>query len=165
MARIRFIKRAQQLRFSLKEVKELLFLRVDPHTTCADIRTRAEEKIADVQEKIRTLQKMKKALTRLTAACNGRGPVGALGFRARARRGYGPFATGVLTSGMVVVGKFVTDSPAAMYVGIAGLVAASFWNAWPQKTKAQRSCPACVPTGAASRETGDTETTVEEASI
>jgi len=73
--RIRFIKRAQELGFSLKEIQELLALRIHPGTSCAEIRQRTEVKIADIDEKIRTLKAMKKALVRLTNACSGRGPV------------------------------------------------------------------------------------------
>jgi MerR family mercuric resistance operon transcriptional regulator len=74
VARIEFIKRAKELGFSLKEVSELLSLRVDPHTTCSDVKKLAEIKIADVEEKIRALQRIKKALTRLVALCRGKGP-------------------------------------------------------------------------------------------
>lgn len=73
--RIRFIKRAQELGFSLKEIQELLALRIDPGSSCAEIRQRTEAKIADIDEKIRTLKAMKRALARLTNACSGRGPV------------------------------------------------------------------------------------------
>ena len=73
--RLHFIKRAQDLGFSLKEIKELLALRVDARTTCAEVRRRAETKVADVEAKIHALQAMRKALTRLAAACVGRGPV------------------------------------------------------------------------------------------
>jgi MerR family mercuric resistance operon transcriptional regulator len=75
IARLRFIKRAKELGFSLKEIKEMLALRVDPETTCAEVRNRAQVKIADVEEKIRTLQGIKKALVQLTAVCRGRGPI------------------------------------------------------------------------------------------
>ena len=75
--RLRFIKQAQALGFSLKEIRELLALRVDPRTSCADVRRRAEAKIADIDEKLRALRAMKKALVRLAAACAGRGPVSA----------------------------------------------------------------------------------------
>src|ERR687887_2907022 len=75
--RLRFIKRAQELGFSLKEVKELLALRVDARTSCADVRRRAEAKIADIEQKLRGLRAMKRALVGLTAACAGRGPVSA----------------------------------------------------------------------------------------
>ncbi len=74
--RIYFIKRAQELGFSLKEISELLTLRVDSDTTCDDVRDRAEVKITEIEEKIRDLQEMKKALTKLVAACSGRGPTG-----------------------------------------------------------------------------------------
>jgi MerR family mercuric resistance operon transcriptional regulator len=75
VARLRFIKRAKELGFSLKEIKELLALRVDPTTTCAEVRSKAQAKVADIEEKIETLQRMKKALVKLTKACSGRGPI------------------------------------------------------------------------------------------
>ena len=74
VARIQFIKRAKELGFSLKEISELLSLRVDPDTTCGDVKRRAEIKIADIEEKIRALQGMKKALKKLVALCSGQGP-------------------------------------------------------------------------------------------
>jgi MerR family transcriptional regulator, copper efflux regulator len=72
--RIRFIKHAQAVGFTLKEIAELLSLRVDPDTTCGDIKKRTETKIDEVQLKIQALQRMKKALIQLKAACRGRGP-------------------------------------------------------------------------------------------
>jgi MerR family mercuric resistance operon transcriptional regulator len=75
VARIRFIRRAKKLGFSLKEIKELLALRLDPHTTCGDVRDRAEEKLADIRQKIAALDGMRAALERLTAACDGDGSV------------------------------------------------------------------------------------------
>ena len=75
VCRIRFIKRAQELGFSLKEIKELLALRIHPGGTRADVRKRAEAKIADIEEKIKCLRAMKKALLRLTATCCGEGSV------------------------------------------------------------------------------------------
>ncbi|NIO17578.1 MAG: MerR family DNA-binding protein [Deltaproteobacteria bacterium] len=41
--RVIFIKRAQGLGFSLKEISDLLTLRVDPETTCADVMARADD--------------------------------------------------------------------------------------------------------------------------
>jgi Hg(II)-responsive transcriptional regulator len=73
--RIRFVKRAQQLGFSLKEIKDLLAHRVDSKATCADVRERAQSKIADIEKRIVSLQAMKEALARVTAACSGRGSV------------------------------------------------------------------------------------------
>jgi len=74
VARIRFIKRAQELGFSLKEIQELLTLRVDPNTTCGDVRKHAEMKIIDITEKIESLRTMKHALTKLKDPCRGKGP-------------------------------------------------------------------------------------------
>lgn len=73
--RVRFIRRAQELGFSLKEIEELLALRVEPQSTRADVRRRAEAKMADIDEKVRQLLAMKKSLERLTASCSGRGPL------------------------------------------------------------------------------------------
>ncbi len=73
--RLRFIKRAQELGFSLKEIRELLSLRVSRSTTSRDIRTRAEAKIADIDAKIRSLESMKKTLRKLTNVCEGCVPV------------------------------------------------------------------------------------------
>lgn len=72
--RVLFIKRAQRLGFTLREVSELLHLRVDPYTTCADVRRRAETKIAEIGEKIRELEAMRQALAKLATACAGFGP-------------------------------------------------------------------------------------------
>jgi MerR family transcriptional regulator, copper efflux regulator len=75
ISRLRFIKRAKELGFSLREIKELLSLRVEPTTTCSDIRERAEAKITDIEGKIQSLERMKEVLTGLTASCGGVGPV------------------------------------------------------------------------------------------
>jgi MerR family mercuric resistance operon transcriptional regulator len=73
--RLRFIKKAKEVGFSLKEIKELLSLRLDATATCEDVKSRAEAKILDIEQKIQGLQKMKQALTDLTAACREDGPV------------------------------------------------------------------------------------------
>ena len=74
VARLRFIRRAKELGFSLKEISELFSLRVDPDTTCADVKRRTDLKILDIEQKMSTLQTMKRALTKLAASCTGRGP-------------------------------------------------------------------------------------------
>ena len=67
----------------------------------------------------------------------------ALGYRASNRRGFAPLVLGSLGASVVLVGKFFFDSDTALYVGIALLVGASLWNAWPKASRG--SCPACVP--------------------
>ena len=64
--RVRFIKRAQEIGFSLAEIRELLSLRVDPRRKSDEVRTLAQTKIANIEGKIRTLKAMKTALHRLT---------------------------------------------------------------------------------------------------
>jgi MerR family mercuric resistance operon transcriptional regulator len=73
--RLRFIRRAQELGFSLKEIRELLSLRASRTTTSRDIRARPEAKIGDIDAKIRSLGSMKKALRKLTSACERCVPV------------------------------------------------------------------------------------------
>jgi len=58
--RLKFIKRAQQLGFSLSEIRELLALRMSPQANNAEIRRRTESKIADIESKIKTLESMKR---------------------------------------------------------------------------------------------------------
>jgi MerR family mercuric resistance operon transcriptional regulator len=67
--RIRFIKQAQELGFLLKEIKELLDLRVTPEATTSDVRNRATEKISDISNKIKRLREMKKSLEVLVESC------------------------------------------------------------------------------------------------
>lgn len=69
--RVRFIKRAQDLGFTLKEIKELLSLRARPAAKCASVLARAEVKIQNIDEKIQTLKAMRRALSRLTSECKG----------------------------------------------------------------------------------------------
>lgn len=67
--RLRFIRRAKELGFSLKEIRELLVLHSDPEATCDDIRERAEKKRDDITARILDLQKMYNALNLLLEGC------------------------------------------------------------------------------------------------
>lgn len=73
--RVRFVKRAQELGFSLEEIRELLSLRAAPKARCTDVRERAEDKIRDIDKKMRSLRRMKSALRKLVSECRGEGPV------------------------------------------------------------------------------------------
>jgi mercuric ion transport protein len=68
----------------------------------------------------------------------------ALGWRARSRRGYGPLGLGAGSAAVILVGKFAMESSASVYLGIAALMAACVWNAWPRRV-VDSSCPACLP--------------------
>ena len=73
--RLRFIRHAKELGFTLNEIKELLSLRASPRASCGDIRLKAEEKVHDIDEKIKALRSMKKALAKLVSECSGTGSV------------------------------------------------------------------------------------------
>jgi len=73
--RLRFIRRAKELGFTLREIQELLSLRLDPATNCADVRARAVAKIEEIESKIRTLRRMKTSLVKLSKACSGNGTI------------------------------------------------------------------------------------------
>jgi len=68
LKRIRFIKRAQKLGFSLDEVALLLGLSDGRH--CAQTRVLAEKKLTVVEEKIADLEAIQKALKGLVAKCS-----------------------------------------------------------------------------------------------
>lgn len=73
VTRIRFIRRAQQLGFTLKEIKDLLELRVSRRTSCAQVRSHAQAKIADIEARIRSLRQMSRALGKLAHECETQG--------------------------------------------------------------------------------------------
>lgn len=74
--RVRFIKRAQELGFSLKEIKELLALKRDHHQSAQEVKRLTELKIQDIEQKIQTLSAMKSVLEELAQACSGAGGTG-----------------------------------------------------------------------------------------
>jgi MerR family mercuric resistance operon transcriptional regulator len=74
IVRLRFIKRAKTLGFSLREIKELLFLRADSDATKEAVKEQIEEKIDDIKQRIKDLKKIQKTLEALDACCDGHGP-------------------------------------------------------------------------------------------
>ena len=68
--RLRFIRRAKDLGFSLSEIESLLGLRVDSEVGCAQARQQALEKITEIEGKIQDLERIRIALTELISACD-----------------------------------------------------------------------------------------------
>lgn len=68
--RIIFIKRAQDLGFTLSEVKELLELNTKPRMTCGTVKAKTEAKIHEIETKIADLNRMKASLEKLACACD-----------------------------------------------------------------------------------------------
>jgi len=75
--RIRFIRQAQQLGFSLRQIEELLSLQANPAADCSEVRRSALAKIDEVDTRIKQLSEIRGALVLLLAACPGRGALGA----------------------------------------------------------------------------------------
>ena len=73
VARIRFIRKGQELGFSLREIEDLLSLETNLTADCGDVRARATAKIEDVNRKIAELERMRAALEQVVAACPGCG--------------------------------------------------------------------------------------------
>lgn len=69
--RLRFIRRAQELGFTLSEIEELLALRVSRRTTAAAVKARAEQKIAEIEARQRDLERIRHALHHLSGQCRG----------------------------------------------------------------------------------------------
>jgi MerR family transcriptional regulator, copper efflux regulator len=72
LKRLRFIRHAKMLGFSLEEIRELLALRINSIDTCERVRQRTRAKIADIDQKIESLQRMRLALSELVTACSRR---------------------------------------------------------------------------------------------
>src|SRR5215471_1925060 len=73
--RIRFIKRTKRLGFSLREIRDLLALRVDTRATTADLKRQVDAKIGEIDDRLNDLQRMRAGLQRLSKACSGKRPI------------------------------------------------------------------------------------------
>lgn len=69
VSRLQFIRRAKELGFTLSEIKELIGLWFDVNTKCVHVRQRAERKVNDIEDKIRSLQRMKRSLQKIVSEC------------------------------------------------------------------------------------------------
>ncbi|MCF8242534.1 MAG: Zn(2+)-responsive transcriptional regulator [Melioribacteraceae bacterium] len=69
LKRLKFIVRAKELGFTLKEIKELLNLKIESSATCGDVKHLAEHKLTDIENRIKDLMNMKKVLTKLVHQC------------------------------------------------------------------------------------------------
>ncbi len=72
LKRLTFIIQAKELGFSLREIKELLALRVRSAQTCDRVQKKSKEKLKDIQNKIVHLKKLEKTLKRLVSDCENR---------------------------------------------------------------------------------------------
>jgi len=70
VARVRFIRHAKELGFTLREIRELMSIRLDPSVRCEDVRQIAQGKLADINERIQSLGRMRDTLENLVEACS-----------------------------------------------------------------------------------------------
>lgn len=69
--RVRFIRRAKDLGFTLEEIGELLALKVSHGKSCQSVRDRALAKVTDIDRKMGELRRMRRALSTLIDRCSG----------------------------------------------------------------------------------------------
>ena len=72
--RLRFIRRAKSVGFTLAEIRDLLELRDDPGARRDDVRRRARERIVEIDTEIRELSGIRRSLADLLDSCEGDGP-------------------------------------------------------------------------------------------
>jgi len=73
--RLRFIRRAKHLGFTLEEISELLNLHDDPKSDRANVKSMTETKLVHIERKLADLERMREVLSSLSAECSGHGPV------------------------------------------------------------------------------------------
>ncbi|MFQ5465056.1 MAG: heavy metal-responsive transcriptional regulator [Thermodesulfobacteriota bacterium] len=74
LTRLRFIRHAKGLGFTLEEIRGLLDLSLDTTASCESVREKAALKLKDVKERIKTLESVGRVLEELVEACNKRRP-------------------------------------------------------------------------------------------
>ena len=71
--RLRFIQHAKDVGFTLKDIGELLALRQEPGASCTEIKLCTLQKIEEVDQKIKDLNRIREALARMIMKCSGQG--------------------------------------------------------------------------------------------
>lgn len=72
LQRLKFIRHARQLGFTLESIRELLSIRIDPeHHTCQESKSIVQARLSEVEARIEELQTMRLSLQRLNDACCG----------------------------------------------------------------------------------------------
>lgn len=70
--------------------------------------------------------------------------LGALAYRAKVRRGYGPLVFGLLATVGILVGKFGVSSDVLFYSSVPVLIGAALWNIWPKEKAKACPCDTCA---------------------
>jgi DNA-binding transcriptional MerR regulator len=70
--RLKFIRSAKDLGFTLREIKELLDMRILPGESCAEVRHMIGTKLADLDRRMTEMRRLRRSLVKLEAACGRR---------------------------------------------------------------------------------------------
>lgn len=74
LKRLKFIRRAKELGFTLHEIKGLLELRVESASACEKVQKKVDDKLTMVEQNIRSLESLRKVLNELIECCDRRQP-------------------------------------------------------------------------------------------
>ena len=72
LLRLRFIRSAKKLGFTLREIKELLDMRLLPGESCVEVKTLLKVKLADIEKRMADMRRLRRILTKFIAACEHR---------------------------------------------------------------------------------------------
>lgn len=72
LQRLRFIRSAKELGFTLREIKELLEMRVLPGESCAEVRLLIRAKLAEVDRRMKDMRRLRRVLVKMDEKCSNR---------------------------------------------------------------------------------------------
>lgn len=72
LLRLRFIRSAKELGFTLREIKELLDMRLLPGESCAEVRQLLESKLGDLGKRMKEMRRLQRVLVKFISACGRR---------------------------------------------------------------------------------------------
>lgn len=72
LLRLEFIRSAKELGFTLREIQELLDMRLLPGESCAEVKQLLNAKLADIETRMKEMRRLRRVLKRFVAACDHR---------------------------------------------------------------------------------------------
>jgi len=72
LVRLKFIRSAKELGFTLREIRELLDLRILPGESCVEMKHLLELKLADLDRRMKDMRRLRRVLDKLVTACRRR---------------------------------------------------------------------------------------------
>lgn len=72
LLRLRFVRSAKELGFTLREIKELLDMRLLPGESCAEVKLLLNTKLAEIETRMKEMRRLRRVLKKFVAACDHR---------------------------------------------------------------------------------------------